>query len=46
MLMIGFDGVEAPAPVLAAIKEQKIAGVILFKRNIKTLAGLKKLLTL
>lgn len=43
MVMLGFEEAEATKPIIRLIKEKKIAGVILFKRNCETFSGVEKL---
>lgn len=42
-IMAGFTGIEAPAALLARIREGRLGGIVLFKRNIESAAQLHHL---
>jgi beta-N-acetylhexosaminidase len=43
MMMVGFEGLEAPAHILDWLREGRIAGVILFARNVESPAQVRRL---
>lgn len=43
--MVGFDGAEPPVELVQLIREEEVGAVILFRRNIESVAQLKRLTT-